>query len=777
MSRLRVVVRGAVQGVGFRPFVHRLAVDLALQGYVRNTSEGVLAEVEGAEECLRRFLLRLQREAPPPSVIQGLEPSWLPVRGHRGFDIRPSDTTGESSALIPPDLATCAACRREIFDPGDRRFRYPFTNCTQCGPRFTILEAMPYDRGRTSMRRFAMCAACRSEYDDPAGRRFHAQPNACPDCGPQLAWLDADGRPLSSGDKALTACVDALRGGAIVAVKGLGGYHLMTRAGDEIAVRRLRARKRREEKPFALMVPDLEFARRGCEVEPLEQRLLESPEAPIVLLRRRESPASAARPAEVAAAVAPGFPQLGLMLPAAPLHHLLLADLGGAVVATSGNRGEEPICHDDAETLDRLGGIADYFLVHDRPIVRAVDDSIVAVMAGREMVLRRARGYAPWPVTIASRWFPQEDASGPATSVHVLAAGGHGKSALAFSRGRRIFLSQHLGDLDNVPARRRFRRAREDLEQLLEVRPAVVAVDAHPDYASTQMAREWAAEDPEKTLVRVPHHDAHALACLAENDLEPPALAVVWDGAGYGLDGTVWGGEFLAVTDGGCARAAHWRTFPLPGGDVAAREPRRAGLGLLWEAFGRSALRQTDLATLRAFSPAELKLLGRALERGLHAPLTSSAGRLFDAVASLIGARQVDAFEGQAAMSLEFLAGHAAGASAAYEIECREDVVDWEPMLRGLLRDLRTGLSPGELAARFHRTLIEAIVIVAVRAGRETVVLTGGCFQNRRLLEGAVGRLREEGFRPAWPQRVPPNDGGLALGQVLAAWQAMARQS
>ena len=757
MNRLRVTIRGAVQGVGFRPFVHRLATELSLTGWVGNAPAGVITEVEGGETSLREFLLRLQREAPVHSIIQGLEPSWLPPLGFTDFTIRPSEPTGERTALVLPDIATCEECRREIFDKRNRRHRYPFTNCTHCGPRYSIVESLPYDRARTSMKAFAMCPDCQAEYDHPANRRFHAQPNACPVCGPQWTWRDGVGRALSGGESVLPSAIAALREGEIVAVKGLGGYHLMVRAGDEDAVRRLRARKHRDEKPFALMIPSLDFARPCCEVPALEQRLLESPEAPIVLLQRH-----AAKDGLIAASVAPGCARLGLMLPATPLHHLLLADLGEAVVATSGNRGDEPICFEEVEAFEKLAGIADYFLTHDRPIVRPVDDSIVSVVCGREMVLRRARGYAPLPWRIESK---QPGGNPPS----VLAMGAHLKSVVALSRGSQVFLSQHLGDLDNAPGLARYEHAVEDLERLLGIEPQRIAVDAHPDYASTRAGHSRGARGSAVSVVRVQHHYAHALACLAENELRPPALAVVWDGTGYGLDGTIWGGEFLRLECGGFTRACHWRTFRLPGGEAAAREPRRAALGLLWEMMGADALARSDLASVRAFQPSELKVWRTALERGFQAPLTSSVGRLFDAVASLMDVRQVNRFEGQAAMAIEYLAGQVPDHKEAYDFGMDGDVVDWERLIRGLLEDLRRGESQPVMAARFHWTLAEVIIAVARRTSLENVLLTGGCFQNRVLLERAVERLREEGFRPSWPQRVPPNDGGIALGQIVAA--------
>lgn len=773
-GRTRLIIRGAVQGVGFRPFVFRLATELGLHGWVSNSTAGVTVEIEGPAGARREFLLRLEAERPPHSFIHGLEAVELDPAGHVGFTIRPSEMEGEKTALVLPDIATCAECRREIFDPADRRYRYPFTNCTHCGPRYSILESLPYDRPNTSMKGFAMCPACRVEYEDPRNRRFHAQPNACPRCGPHLALWDAAGRELAQREDALAGAVRALAEGAIVAVKGLGGFHLMVRADDEAGVRRLRERKHREEKPLALMCPDLAAAETLAEIGPLEARALRAPEAPIVLCRRRPG-------APVAGAVAPGNPWLGLMLPYTPLHHLLLADLGRSVVATSGNRSDEPICTDEREALTRLGDIADLFLVHNRPIVRHVDDSLVRIVLGRELVLRRARGYAPLPIRVDAPLPP------------LLAVGAHLKNTVALARGNEVFPSQHIGDLDTVPAVDAFERVIADLCRLYAIQPKQVMADAHPDYRSTQHARATGLPVGE-----VQHHHAHVLACMAENHLAPPVLGVAWDGTGYGPDGTIWGGEFLRVTASGVERVGHLRPFRLPGGEQAVKEPRRAALGLLHAVLGDGVFERRDLAPVRAFKPAELRALRPALTKALHAPLTSSVGRLFDAVASLLDLRQVARFEGQAAMDLEF-AFEPGDATDCYPVELREEappaelsapapataalaftppartwVADWTPLLQALLRDLRVGTPVWQMAARFHNTLADVVVAMARRAGEHRVVLSGGCFQNKYLLERTVEALRSAGFSPYWHQRVPPNDGGIALGQAVAAARAAA---
>lgn len=751
-ARVRADVRGTVQGVGFRPFAFRLAAELGLTGWVTNTPGGAVVEAEGPRAIIDEFLRRLRRDHPPACRIDALELAPVPPVGDTSFDIRPSATAGPVAVSVPPDLATCADCRREVFDSADRRFRYPFSSCTACGPRFSIVEAVPYDRARTTMRRFPLCPRCRAEYENPADRRFHAEPIACPDCGPRLELWRPDGAALAAGDDALGLAVEAVRAGRVVAVKGLGGFQLVCDARFAGAVAGLRRRKGREEKPFAVMVPDLSAAEACAEVSPAEARLLASPEAPIVLLRAR-------RATGLAAGVAPGNPLLGVMLPYTPLHHLLLADLGFPVVATSGNRTDEPICTDEREALARLAGLADVFLVHDRPIARPVDDSVVRVVLGRELVLRRARGYAPLIV-------PANEPLPP-----LLAVGAHLKNtvAVAVAAPAGVGLSQHVGDLGSAEAHAAFRAAAVDLPALHGVHPVAVACDLHPDYASTRYAAETGLR-----VMPVQHHHAHVLACLADNGAAGPCLGVAWDGTGLGTDGTAWGGEFLRVAGAGFERVAHLRPFPLPGGDRAAREPRRAALGVLYELFGADAFDRTDLPPLRAFTDAERAVLRTALARGVNAPLTSAAGRLFDAVAALVGLRQVATFEAQAAAELEWAADETDG---EYPFDFAGRVLDWGPAVRAVIGDVCRDECVGRIATRVHNTFAAMIVAVAARAGEPRVALTGGCFQNARLLTLAVGRLQAAGFEPLWHRRVPPNDGGIALGQVIAAARVLREES
>jgi hydrogenase maturation protein HypF len=659
---------------------------------------------------------------------------------------------------VLPDIATCPDCLAELFDPTNRRHLYPFTNCTRCGPRYSIIEALPYDRANTTMKKFAMCDACRGEYESPLDRRFHAQPNACPICGPHPELWDERAAPLSGNHEAVVGAAAAIRAGKIVAVKGLGGFHLFADARNEEAVGRLRGRKRRGEKPFALMFPFLEGIREECDVSDREAVRLRSPEAPIVLLRKRERSNLKSR---IAPSVAPDCPDLGVMLPYTPLHHVLMRELGFPVVATSGNVSDEPICTEEREAVDRLGGIADRFLVHDRPILRPVDDSVVRILMDGDQVLRRSRGYAPLPVGL--------EAPGPS----LLAVGGHRKNTVAVTAGTQIFISQHIGDLETPEAYEAFQKGIADLKGLYGVRPERIVCDLHPDYLSGQFARR----QPEP-VIAVQHHRAHVASCMAENGLEGPVLGVSWDGAGYGDDGTIWGGEFFAADALPYRRVASFRPFRLPGGPAAVREPRRAAAGLLFEMMEEGLFDRNDPSFFQSWTLPERKLLRRMLSRGIHSPRTSSVGRLFDAVASILGLRQQVAYEGQAAMELEYAMGTLRtdegypfeirdGAGAVHEPPLR--IVDWEPMVRSILEDLQSTVPVPRISARFHNTLAEMIVDLAARFGEERVVLSGGCFQNKYLTERAVHRLQAAGFRPYWNRRVPPNDGGLALGQAFIA--------
>ncbi len=759
--------------------MYRLAQELALTGWVKNSPQGVFVEVEGPPSHLEEFRSRLKTENPSASRIHGLQESWLEPLGFDRFEIRESETQGDKSVLVLPDLATCPDCLRDLFDPGNRRHRYPFTNCTHCGPRFSIIETLPYDRANTAMKQFEMCPDCLAEYHNPRDRRFHAQPNACPVCGPRLEfWLEESSKQCPVAGAALQAAVDAIRQGKIVAVKGIGGFHLMADARNASAVRTLRNRKQREEKPFALLYPSLARLKMDCAVSPLEEKWLLSVEAPIVLLARLANPGS-----EITPEVAPGNPCLGVMLPSNPLHHLLMAELGFPVVATSGNLSDEPICIDEREALVRLRNIADAFLVYNRPIVRHMDDSILRVVLGREILTRRARGFAPLPVMLG-------DFLPPDTKQSVLALGAHLKNAVALAVGHQAFISQHIGDLETAEAELAFQRVAADLPRLYEAPPQIVVSDLHPDYLSTKYAGKIAKKmgeigendaDPGcslQTKIGVQHHLAHVLSVIAEQNVALPVVGIAWDGTGYGIDGTIWGGEFFCVNGQGAERIARLRPFRLPGGDAAVREPRRAALGLLFELYGEKIFERVDLAPVAAFNPHELAMVRSMLKRGLNAPLTSSIGRLFDAVAALIGLRQHMHFEGQAAMELEFISA-CTNTDAAYELRLRgpEDarlgkggmVLDWQPLVEAVLADLQAGVARPEVSAKFHNALVQAAIAVARRVGELRVAISGGCFQNGCLLEKLVAGLRTEGFEPYWHQQVPCNDGGIALGQIYAA--------
>ena len=748
-ARLHLELSGLVQGVGFRPYVYRLAGELALSGWVRNDPAGVSIEVEGERSPLEEFQARLPREAPPLASVQDMTSTWLPAQGSERFEIRESGGAGDRTVPVLADVAPCPDCLREMEDPADRRHGYPFINCTHCGPRASIVLALPYDRPNTTMAAFALCPECRAEYEDPGNRRFHAQPTACPTCGPRLAYWTPDGKELADGDDALELAAQALQGGQIVALKGVGGFQLLVDARDARAVARLRASKRREEKPFALLARSLADARRLVETTGEAEAALVGAEAPIVLLRRRQG-------SGVAENVAPRNPRLGVMLPASPLHHLLLRRIAFPLVATSGNLTDEPICTDEREALARLHGIADGLLVHDRPIARHLDDSVGMVAAGAFRITRRARGFAPLPVLL------------PGPVPPILAVGAHLKSAVALAIDRRVLLGPHIGDLDTPEALAAFEHACQDMVALYGVTPEAVAHDLHPDYASTQWAQQSGIP-----AIPVQHHHAHLAACLAENGVEGEALGVIWDGSGLGTDGTLWGGEFLLGSAAGYRRVAHLKPFRLPGGDAAAREPRRSALALLHAVSGEWGLAAHDLPPLQGLSRQQLRLFTSMLVRGTQAPLTTSAGRLFDGVAALLGLRMRATYEGQAAMELECAAGSLPAGGYPMPLiggsPGTVGVLDWSLAIEALVRDVRRGLGTEEMAARFHEGLANGILAVAQATGVPQVALSGGCFQNKRLLEATAGRLTSAGFTVWLHRRVPPGDGGVALGQVAVA--------
>ncbi len=744
----RIRVHGVVQGVGFRPFVYRIATRHGVGGTVRNTAGGVEVDVEGAPVALSGFLDDLVAEPPPLAHIDEIEISEAEPRGVAGFTI---DRSRDGEGLLPvaPDVATCRACVREVLDPADRRFGYPFTNCTDCGPRFTIVRAIPYDRANTTMASFAMCAACRAEYADPANRRFHAQPNACPSCGPRLQLVDGGGTPLPG--EPLAEARRLLAGGHIVALKGIGGFHLACDARDEAAVRRLRARKGRDAKPFALMARDPDAVRSLGMASEAEMRLLRSPARPIVIL--------AARPdSGIAPAVAEGLSTLGVMLPYAPVHHLLWSDgtCPDALVVTSGNRSDEPIATDDADALARLGTIADAFLVHDRPIQVRCDDSVSRVADDAELPIRRARGYAPLPVRL------------PIETRPLLACGAELKSTVCLARGPYAFLSPHIGDLQNYDTYVSYAAMVDHLGAMLRITPEAVAHDLHPAYLSTRYA---AGLDAALPRVAVQHHHAHVAACMAEHRLDGPVIGVAFDGTGYGLDGHIWGGEFFVADYARADRVAHLAYVPMPGGDRAVREPFRMALAHLHHAFGGW---DPDLAPVAAATDEERRIIARQLAGGPNTPLTSSIGRLFDAAASLLGVRHRARYEAEAAIHLEALV--APGHHGHYPVALGHEepaVVDPAPAIRGVVEDLARRIPVPIIAARVHLTVAAMIVAVAervrARTGLRRVVLSGGVFQNVTLLRQARRRLAQSGFTVFSHHIVPPNDGGIALGQAVVA--------
>jgi len=752
-KRVAIKAAGIVQGVGFRPFVYNLARSLHLTGWVQNQADTVRIEVQGEAGAIEQFVKSLTDGHPPQARIDTLDVSPVdcerpPLVGSASFRIVESSGEASPRPTIPADLAMCDQCLAEIRDPAERRYRYPFTNCTNCGPRWSIIEGVPYDRPRTSMKSFELCDDCRQEYEDPGDRRFHAQPVACPRCGPQLLLLNTEGVTVADGDAAMTTAIDAVRNGKIVAVKGIGGFQLVCDATSDEAVQLLRDRKHRPDKPFAVMMRTLGEVQSRCEVSRREAVALTSPAAPIMLLRRTVDDND-----DVADGVAPGNPYLGVMLPYSPLHHLLMDGVQRPIVCTSGNLSEEPMAISTEDAKERLGKIADLILTHDRPIVRPVDDSVARITSHGFQLMRRARGYAPLPIDLG------DDAP------TVLAVGGHLKNTIALSLGSDVVLSPHIGDLEHPLSVEVHRRAIDDLLEFFDAAPEVVACDFHPDYASTRQAEQLASKW-DVPLVRVQHHHAHVAACVCENLADEPVLGLSFDGTGYGPDETVWGGELLVCEDDNFTRVAHLRTFPLPGGDVAAKQPRRAAAGLLFEIFGDKATAYTS----EWFSSAELKTIFSMLESDVRSPRTSSMGRLFDAIAAICGLPTVISFEGQSAMALEFAADPEE--TSAYPLPLTGGVpalLDWEPLVRELLTDLSRGVPVPIVSARFHNALAEAAVEAVRRFHFDRVALTGGCFQNALLQERTRGRLSSLGCKVYTHRSVPPGDGGISLGQVIIA--------
>jgi hydrogenase maturation protein HypF len=795
LQRLQLQITGAVQGVGFRPFVYHLAQSLDLTGWICNTDQGVLIELEGATNQLQEFQNRLLTEKPTHAYLQQIIIAEIEVLGEHDFTIRPSDkflSSQPKSALILPDLATCSACLADIFDPTNRHYLYPFTNCTHCGPRFSIVRSLPYDRVNTTLQKFPLCLACQAEYDNPNDRRFHAQPNACSICGPHLELWDQFGEIITTQNAALQQSAAAVRAGQILALKGLGGFHLIVDARNNLAIKTLRDRKHRPDKPLAVMFSSIEQVQEYCQVDALAAQILQSGNAPIVLLPIHNSSS-----VTLSAFVAPGNPYLGVILAYTPLHHLLLAELGFPIVATSGNRSGEPICIDETQAPEILAGIADIFLVHNRPIAHPVDDSILQLIGGQASLLRRARGYAPLP--IALDWNLEVS-----NNEVILAVGSHLKNTIALhvqqDTQQQLFISQHLGNLDRVSTCNLFKSTIQELNNLYNTIPTIIVCDAHPDYYSTQFAQQLVAttpaNEPAPRIISVQHHYAHILSCVADNQWLTPVLGVAWDGTGYGLDGTIWGGEFLwlpamLLPEPGFIRVAHLQTFCLPGGEAAVKEPRRSAVGLLYECLGESAFAELNLAPLQSFLPQELVILQTILRIGLNTPRTSSMGRLFDAVSALLGLCQKVSFAGQAALQLEWaIDGYVTDAVYPYQIRQQINSLendlplqfDYTLMIRAILRDLSDRVPLAAIAATFHNTLVAGLVDIAIQLRNHCpemiqIVLTGGCFQNRYLLERSINHLQKQNFIVGYHHQIPCNDGGISAGQVMAALRLLQYES
>jgi len=760
-----ISVRGIVQGVGFRPFVYGLAAKHNLKGWVYNTSEDVRIDVEGKAEAIQQFEQQLQTEAPPLAHIENITVEYHRPVGYKDFEIRQSQAQRGKYQLISPDVGTCQACLDELLNPEDRRYRYPFTNCTNCGPRFTIIEGMPYDRPKTTMRYFQMCPQCQTEYDNPLDRRFHAQPNACPRCGPQVRLVDNEGN-LVNDSNPIAAAGQLLKKGKIVAIKGLGGFLLACDATDARAVRALRQRKKRPSKPFAIMVADLQEAKKHCYVLPEEEKLLTSAQSPIVLMIWKEG-------SSVSREVAPNLWFLGVMLPYTPLHHILLKDTGLPLVMTSGNLSEEPIARDNDEALRRLSGIADYFLTHNRDIYSGYDDSVAVVERGTSQLVRRARSYAPYPIRL------------PFKTKQVLGCGAEEKNTFCLTKDNYAFVSQHIGDMENVETLEHFDDTISLYKRLFHIEPEVVAHDLHPDYLATKYAHELS--ESAMKLVPVQHHHAHIASCMADNGVESPVIGVAFDGTGMGVDGNIWGGEFLVADYRSFRRAGHLEYLPLPGGDAAIKRPYRTAIGYILTLLGENAL-NGDLPVMKEADDMEIEVIKRQIERKINSPLSSSVGRLFDAISALLGIRGETDYEGQAAVELEMAAysgviamnvsdkaiSHAQG---HYPYRVVEDegirIVLLEDLVAAVIEDLHRGVSRGKISVRFHNTVAQMIDemcrLIADETGISQVALSGGVFQNRLLLRRAVGLLESSGFQVSTHRQVPCNDGGISLGQAVIA--------
>jgi hydrogenase maturation protein HypF len=753
---VHINVRGVVQGVGFRPFVYQLATKYNLKGWVCNTSEDVKIEVEGDREAIEQFLLALREQAPPLAYIEGITTTHHPPANYQSFEIHHSIAEEGKYQLVSPDIATCQACLQEILAPDDRRYHYPFTNCTNCGPRFTIIKDIPYDRPRTTMHRFQMCPECQKEYDNPLDRRFHAQPNACPRCGPTLELVDAEGNPVACPD-AIDTTSQLLNQGKIVAIKGLGGFLLACDATNKAAIDLLRHRKIRPFKPLAIMVSSIEEAKKHCYVSDAEEKLLTSPQSPIVLMNWKPG-------SSISQAVAPNIKYLGVMLPYTPLHHILLRETGLPLVMTSGNLSEEPIAKDNDEAIRRLSGIADYFLIHNRDIYARYDDSVTIVERGITQLVRRARGYAPYPIHLNSK------------SQQILGCGAELKNTFCLTRDEYAFLSQHIGDMENVETMEHFKDTISLYKRLFRIEPHIIAHDLHPDYLATKYAKELASESADIKLVPVQHHHAHIVSGMVDNGLESPVIGVGFDGTGFGTDGNIWGGEFLVANYERFTRMGHIEYLPLPGGALAIKKPYRIAIGYLLSLFGEDGLKQ-DLPCLKQVDSLEIDIIKQQIARKINAPLTSSCGRLFDAISALIGVRGEIKYEAQAVIELEMAAYDEADEAGYYPFSIVEQdglsLIKLQDLFSAIICDLQSNTSKATISVKFHNTVAQMTnklcQIVSRKTGITQVVLSGGVFQNRLLLRKTVSLLEADGFTVFTHKQVPCNDGGISLGQAVIA--------
>jgi len=752
----RLKVHGIVQGVGFRPFVYQLAHRHHLVGQVANTSEGVTIFIEGDPAGIDGFCHELKEKAPPLSKITSVIAHQAPLKSPSAFTIVTSRTTNQRATLISPDTSVCADCLSEMFDKNDPRFGYPFINCTNCGPRYTIIKDIPYDRPKTSMKHFRMCPACQAEYEDPASRRFHAQPNACPACGPQVALFTNQKEIVVATDPIATTA-ELLKKGYIVAVKGLGGFHLAADAQNQDTLKRLRKKKNREEKPFAVMSFDLDKVSRFSHTTPAEVTLLNSPNRPIVLLKKKKSPL-------LAPAVAPRNQYFGVMLPYTPLHYLLLRNDFLALVMTSGNLSDEPICIDNDDAFERLKNIADYLLIHDRDIYLRSDDSIVRKAAGATRFIRRSRGYVPVPVFLKNPLPP------------ILACGAELKNTICLTRNNQAFVSQHVGDLENLETYRFMELTINHLKRILDIKPEIIAHDMHPDYLSTQ----YATSQSRLTKVAVQHHHAHVVSCMAENKKDGPVIGLAFDGTGYGADGNIWGSEILICSPADFKRAAHIAYVPMPGASAAIRQPWRMGLSYLIDAYG-DTFRDLNIPFLDQTNKSKIETVQAMCARRFNAPLTSSLGRLFDAVAAIIGLRNDVHYEGQAAMELEMAACDLPDHGYGFDFKTTANIrqILPGPIITSVVTDLKKGISIAQISAKFHKTLIDLFAHLCTEIGNDTgirqVALSGGSFQNTILLEGLIQILEKKGFEVLSHSELPCNDGDIALGQAVAAAAIVAK--